>query len=135
MGKTIDQLDGSCLGGAPIRVERVQRQSQARRTATAKCSIFVSGLPCGRADVLDDGSLGDSFAKWGDVLQSHMVYTPDGAPAFGVVRFRQEASAAEAIAKVGHILLTPPEEAQLLLMPRVWCFPITAHICFCNLFC
>ncbi|KAK9813442.1 hypothetical protein WJX73_009305 [Symbiochloris irregularis] len=58
-------------------------------------ACLVSGLPDSPA--LDDESLGDSFAFWGSVISSKVVFNASGKPVHGFVQFQNAADASAAV--------------------------------------
>lgn len=94
----VERLNQSVLKGSRIRVAPVLRDKNERRTCLKEANVFISGLP--DMDELDDESLGDSFAWWGRIRSSKVVFNKSGKPIHAFVQYEEPDAAKKAIATV-----------------------------------
>lgn len=91
----LDDLNFEPLKGRQLRIMWSQRDPSKRRSGVG--NIFISGL---HADV-DNRTLHDTFARFGDILSCKVVQGPDGkSRGIAFVHFKEPESAENAIEKV-----------------------------------
>ncbi|KAL5705648.1 Polyadenylate-binding protein 8 [Ranunculus cassubicifolius] len=98
--RAMDVLNFTPLNGKPIRIMYSHRDPSIRRSGTA--NIFIKNLD----KTLDNKSLHDIFAAFGNILSCKIATDPSGqSKGYGFVQYDNEESAQNAINKLDKMLI------------------------------
>lgn len=92
-------MNYSLINGRPCRLMMAERNTTKRTVGNG--NIFVKNLPV----TVDDKSLHDTFAQWGNVISCRVIKNPNAVRCYGYVNYDSVSAAERAIELVNGSVL------------------------------
>ena len=111
--RALDRMNGDSLHGHTIRISKVQRDPQLRRSGRG--NVYIKNLD----KWIDNKTLYNTLSTFGDIISCKVAQHQDGqSKGFGFVQFETEEAADRAIEKVNGMLLNDKQvvDKDLLFM-------------------
>lgn len=90
----LKNMNYSLINGRPCRIMMADRSATKRKVQPG--NLFVKNLP----PTVDDKSLHDTFAQWGNVVSCRVISSPNANKCYGYVNYDTFSAAERAIALV-----------------------------------